>query len=75
MLTMLGRVRNAEEVWWHQALTYHKIGDTFSAKRALIEAQQQVARTRKRLKDPKLQELYDHHPMVRGIEKGFTYPK
>jgi tetratricopeptide (TPR) repeat protein len=71
MLAMLKKVRTPEEMWWHLALTHHIIGDTFSAKRALVEAQKQVTRIRSKIKDPRLQELYNQHPMVRGIERGF----
>jgi tetratricopeptide (TPR) repeat protein len=70
MLAMLRKVRNAEQVWWYQAQTFQKLGDTYLAKRALAEAVNQVEKKRRRLRNHKFAEFYDHHPLVQAIQKG-----
>ncbi len=70
LLMNLGRVRRAEEVWWIQALTLHKAGNSYRAEKALDEARKEVARKRAKIVDPEIAGFYDNHPLVRSIQVG-----
>ncbi len=72
MLVMLRKVRDVELVWWYQALTFQKTGDAYLAKRALQEARNRMNRKRGRMKEAWRQTLYDNHPWIRNIIKGFA---
>ena len=67
MLVMLRKVRNAEQVWWQQALTFQKTGDTYLAKRALADARLQVDKKLVRLQHTRYLEMYKAHPLTRAI--------
>ncbi|MCP4675030.1 MAG: hypothetical protein GY854_05895 [Deltaproteobacteria bacterium] len=71
LLRNLRRVRRAEEIWWIQALTLHKAGNSYRAEKALAEARKEVARKRAKIVDPEIGGFYDNHPMVRSIQMGF----
>jgi tetratricopeptide (TPR) repeat protein len=70
LLAMVGKVRRAEEVWWFQALTFQKAGNSYRAERSLEEAHNEVERKRALINDPRLAVLYDNHPLVRRIRDG-----
>jgi eukaryotic-like serine/threonine-protein kinase len=70
MLVMLRKVRSAEQIWWHQALTFQKTGDTYLAERALDEAVLQVDKKRTRLQNSRYLELYNKHPLTRAVNNG-----
>ncbi len=70
MVAMLRKVRNAEQVWWTQALTFKQLGDNYLAARAAAEAVAQVDKTRRRIRHRKYVETYDNHPLTQAIRKG-----
>lgn len=70
MLAMLRKVRNQELVWWYQARTFHKLGDTYLMERALSEAENQVSKKLRRIRNRKYAAFYENHPLVRSIRTG-----
>jgi serine/threonine protein kinase/tetratricopeptide (TPR) repeat protein len=70
MVTMLRKVRNADQVWWYQALTFKELGDDYLARRAAAEALMQIEKTRRRIRHRKYVETFDNHPLTQSIRKG-----
>jgi eukaryotic-like serine/threonine-protein kinase len=70
LMAMLGKVRQAEEIWWYQAQTMHITGNAFRAERALSKAREAVAAKRGRIKDQSRKNTLDSHPTIRAINAG-----
>lgn len=70
LLSTLGGVRRAEQVWWLQAQTFHIIGNRYRARLAVEQARKEVARKKGLLADRQQAAFFDAHPLVRAIERG-----
>jgi hypothetical protein len=70
LLTKLGKVHHTEEVWWHTAVSYHRVGDTQNADDALNRARAEVDRRKSLIGELRLVTCYEKHPMVQAIQAG-----
>ncbi len=72
MLAVLRRVTDEEQVFWHQAITYHQLGDFYLARQSIEEALRHIdkksAKIRKR--NRRLADCYDNHPITTKIKNG-----
>jgi eukaryotic-like serine/threonine-protein kinase len=70
LLSDLGGVRRAEEVYWRAALSMHRCGEARRAERCHALAEREVERKLELIRDRQARRRYDAHPLVRSILAG-----